>query len=280
MWIKFKPFTEYIDIRRYTGYEGRPGDWKTALESNKSEYFSMAEGCIPQPGSLLDWNNNDDATPCGLYFIRIKDDSALHLTKSGYFDYIGMASGEQTQSQFQRGIFGRLFDHYRKLCCLPERGSFNKLIQKYRFGLEDEDKQLANRPRAIRLLEEQTFENIDQLRIFFASPHLKNNDEGNSIRAASIGEYGITENFLNVFKQCRETNNLNTFAGIQEFFRNKVELSFFIVPGRRGPKFPQKVAKGEGLALATYIQKYGGTPFLNDRNEVQGFNTLPPNLKK
>ena len=54
MWIKFKPFTEYIDIRRYTGYEGRPGDWKTALESNKSEYFSMAEGCIPQPGSLLD----------------------------------------------------------------------------------------------------------------------------------------------------------------------------------------------------------------------------------
>lgn len=277
MWTEFKPFTEYIDIRRYTGHEGRPGEWMTMLESNKLEHFSMAEGVMPQPGSLLDWNNNDGVSPCGLYFIRVKDESAVKRANSEYYDYIGMAAGEQTQSQFQRGIFGRLFDHYRKLCCLPERGLFNKLIQKYHFGIEDRQQQIANKPQAIKLLKEQTFENIEQLRIFFASPHLKKNDEGNSIRAASLGEYGTTENFLNVFKQCRETNNLNTFTGIQEFFRNKVELSFFIVPPG-GPTFTQLVAKGEGLALATYIQKYGRTPFLNKRNEVRGFNTLPPNL--
>ena len=273
MWTKFKPFTDFIDIRRYTGYQLSRRDWRTRLERNELEYFSNAEGVIPRPGSLLDWNI-DNASPCGLYFIRIKDESAANSTKSGYYDYIGMAAGEQTQSPFQRGIFGRLFDHYRKLCNLPARGKFNTLIQKYQLGIEDNTLQRTNKPEALKLLEAQYFDNIEQLRIFFASPHLKDNEEGQPSQAASTSEYGTTNNFLHVFKQCRQTNNLNTFEGIQEFFRNRVELSFFRVDGR-GPQFTQKVSKGEGLALATYIQKYGETPFLNANDEVQGFNTLP-----
>ena len=151
MWTKFKPFTEYIDIRRYTGYEGRSGEWMTRLERNKLENFSMAEGLKPQPGSLLDLSN--DVSACGLYFIRVNDESAVKCTNSGCYDYIGMAAGERSQARFQRGIFGRVFDHYRKFCCLPDRGSFNTLIQKYHFDIEDKTKQKANKPIALRLLE-------------------------------------------------------------------------------------------------------------------------------
>tara|TARA_B100000035_G_scaffold149693_1_gene127564 strand:+ start:2649 stop:3485 length:837 start_codon:yes stop_codon:yes gene_type:complete len=272
-WTKFKPFTDFIDIQRYTGYEGRPGEWMTRLERDDLEHFSQAEGVKPKSQSLLDWCSNN-VSPCGLYFIRVKDESAVKLTKSGFYDYIGMASGEQSGAAFQRGIFGRLFDHYRKLVNLPERGKFNTLIQKYQLGIEDSDHQRENKPVAIKLLKDQHFYNIEQLRIFFASPHLKSNEDGKPRLAASWTEYGTTEYFLHVFKQCRESNNLDTLAGIQNFFRDKVELSFFIVNGR-GPRFTQKVAKGEGLALATYIQEYGETPYLNKSDEVQGFNTLP-----
>ena len=273
-WEKFKPFTDYIDIQRYTGYQGRAGEWMTRLERDDLEYFSQAEGVKPKSQSLLDWSSHNEVSPCGLYFIRVKDESAVKLTESGYYDYIGMASGEQSGAPFQRGIFGRLFDHYRKLVNLPDRGKFNTLIQKYHLGIEDSNLQRENKPAAIKLLKNQNFHNIEQLRIFFASPHLKSNEEGKPRLAASWNEYGTTEYFLHVFNQCRESNNLDTIAGIQDFFRDKVEVSFFIVGGR-GAKFTQKVAKGEGLALATYMQKYGETPFLNKSDEVQGFNTLP-----
>ena len=118
-WTKFKPFTDFIDIQRYTGHEGRPGEWMTRLERDDLEHFSKAEGVKPKSQSLLDWCFNN-VSPCGLYFIRVKDESAVKLTKSGFYDYIGMASGEQSVAAFQRGIFGRLFDHYRKLVNLPD----------------------------------------------------------------------------------------------------------------------------------------------------------------
>ncbi len=276
-WTNFKPFTDLIDIRSFTGYQLRRDTWMARLESEKLEYFSSAEGLKPKSQSLLDWDSNNGVSPCGLYFIRIKDESAEQLTKSGSYDYIGMGAGEQTGSPFQRGIFSRLFDHYRKIVSLPSRGKFNTLIQKYQLGIEDKKLQKDNKPAAEKLLKHQNFYDYEQLRIFFSSPHLKDNEEGKPRQAASWSEYGTTEYFLHVFRQCSESNNLKTLAGIQDFFRDKVELSFFIVNGR-GEKFTQKVAKGEGLALATYIQKYGDTPFLNKSDEVQGFNTLPKDI--
>ena len=276
-WTKLEPFTDYIDIRRYTGNSDGRVEYKTRLESEEVEGFSQAEGVWPKPGTLLDWNEYEDGfEPCGIYFIRVKDESAKDLTKSGYYDYIGMAAGN-TSSRFQRGIFHRIFDHYRKLCCFPQRGKFNSLIQKYHFGIEDKSHQRENKPKAIELLEKQNFSDIEKLRIFFASPHLKNDGKDELRNTATAQEYGTTENFLKVFQNCRKTNNLNTFAGIKEFFEKRVELAFLIIE-RTGTKFPEKVAKAEGLVLANYIQEYGEDPYLNKSDEVQGFNTLPENI--
>ena len=278
-WTKLEPFTDFIDIRRYTGYPGREVEYKTRLESETKEGFSQAEGVWPKPGTLLDWNEYERGfEPSGIYFIRVKDESASDLTKSGYYDYIGKAAGN-TSSRFQRGIFHRVYDHYRKLCCLPHRKKFNTLIQKYHKGIEDESLQKENKPKAIELLEEQNFSDIEELRVFFASPHLNNDGKDELRKTATTQEYGTTENFLKVFQNCRKTktNNLNTFAGIKEFFEKRVELAFLIIE-RKGKKFPEKVAKAEGLALARYIQEYGETPYLNKSDEVQGFNTLPKNI--
>ena len=279
-WTKLKPFTDFIDIRRYTGHPGGKVDYKTRLESETIEGFSQAEGVLPKPKTLLDWNEYErDYEPCGIYFIRVKDESANDLTKSGYYDYIGKAAGN-TSSRFQRGIFHRVYDHYRKLCCLPHREKFNTLIQKYHMDIEDKSRQKENKPKAIELLEEQNFSDIEELRVFFASPHLKNDGKDELRKTATTQEYGTTKNFLKVFQNCSKTktNNLNTFAGIKEFFEKKVELAFLIIEREGKKNFPEEVAKAEGLALARYIQEYEETPYLNKNDEVKDFNTLPENI--
>ena len=55
-----------------------------------------------------------------------------------------------------------------------------------------------------------------------------------------------------------------------------MKVSFLIVPGAEtDKKYVEKVAKGEGLAIAAYEKRFGETPRLNQRNEVYNFFSLP-----
>ena len=270
-WTELKPFTDYINILNYTGYPGRKGTFQARLENKKLQYFSQAEGCEPVKGSLLDYNRQ---IAHGLYFIRIEDKSAVGRTKSNYYDYIGMASGEGNYSKFQSGIFARLYDHYRKLVCLPHRTNFNSLIQKYRFGIQNQEEQKSNRQNAVEDLAKQNFKDHSELRRYFAAPSLEESLEEN---VASLGEYGITRKFLDVFTKCSQSNDLNSIDGIREFFNSKVKISLLIY--RNDLKnLNTSITKGEGLVLADYIQHFGEYPFLNSKDEVKNVG-LPPSVK-
>lgn len=281
MSTKFKAFTDYIEIKKFTGHEGSKRDFQTKLNSSKLEYFSQAEGCFPVNNQLLDYQREEHPEiTCGIYMIRIEDESAEKgktKTESGFYDYIGLTANDR-QRNFQSGIFGRLFDHYRKLVCLPSRGNFANLIKKYHLGIdllaeksEDEEKKKDNRKKAIQHLKDQEFSDLADLRKYFQSPHLPS--------GAGITEYceDLNPKFINVFKQCGKSNDLDTIEGINKFFSTKVQVSF--IPVYRGDKkvqkFREKIAKGEGVALASYKARYGEFPFLNTRDEVGDFDTFP-----
>ena len=281
MSTKFKAFTDYIEIKNFTGHEGRKGVFQTKLNSSELEYFSQAEGCFPVRNGLLDYKRKEHPEiTCGIYMIRIEDESAgkgKTKTESGFYDYIGLTANDK-QRDFQSGIFGRLFTHYRKLVCLPSRGNFGTLIKKYHLGIdllaeksEDEEKKQDNDNKAIQHLKGKKFSDLADLRKYFKSPHLPS--------GAGIKEYceDLNPKFINVFKQCRKSNNLDTIKGVNKFFSTKVKVSF--IPVYRGDikeqKFREKIAKGEGVALASYKARYGEFPFLNTRDEVGDFDTFP-----
>ena len=291
-WTEFKPFIDFVDIRPFTGYEGRPGVWKTILEGTKeAKCFSQAEGCWPLSGGEFDFQRtNPDGeyleVTCGVYFIRIKDDSAKANaeTPSGYYDYIGLSANFK-KNDFQSGIFGRLFDHYRKLVCLPSRNNFFKLIAKYQLGVDPNNLSKEERDKyyllAIKNLEEQNFQNYDALREYFGASHI----------GKDMDLYGTTKNFHKVFKECRKNNDLNCNKGIKEFFKKNVNIAYYKYNFSGDSKFTLRngrpqinekwldfvkfISKAEGVALATYKKENGKLPFLNDRDEIKEVDNLP-----
>lgn len=291
-WTEFKPFIDFVDIRPFTGYEGRPGVWKTILEGTKeAKCFSQAEGCWPLSGGEFDFQRtNPDGeyleVTCGVYFIRIKDDSAKANaeTPSGYYDYIGLSANFK-KNDFQSGIFGRLFDHYRKLVCLPSRNNFFKLIAKYQLGVDLNNLSKEERDEyyllAVKNLEEQNFQNYDALRKYFGASHI----------GKDMDLYGTTKNFHKVFKECRKNNDLNCNKGIKEFFKKNVNIAYYKYNFSGDSKFTLRngrpqinekwldfvkfISKAEGVALATYKKENGKLPFLNDRDEIKEVDNLP-----
>ena len=299
-WNKFRPFTDYIDIKHYTGYQGKEGTWKAKLVSSDLKCFSQAEGCYPVSGEAFDYKRTDDSgerreIACGVYFIRIKDEGAKDNieTPSGYYDYIGLSANFK-KNTFSSGIFKRLSDHYRKLVCLPERGNFLDLITKY--ALEVDISNLTKeeikeyRSPAEESLRDQDFKNYDELREYFGASHIG--------RDSNL--YGTTENFHKVFQECRERNDLNSIDGINKFFTENVRIAFYehnfidnnmLVLNKDGSiktnqnripkingswmKFVEFISKGEGVALATYKKEHGKLPFLNKRDEIKRLDNLP-----
>jgi hypothetical protein len=298
-WNKFRPFTDYIDIKHYTGHEGNTGTWKAKLATQDPKCFSQAEGCYPVSGEAFDYRREDDngnscEIACGVYFIRIKDKSAKNNieTPSGYYDYIGLSANFKKNS-FSSGIFKRISDHYRKLVCLPARGNFLKLITKYALKVDisnltyEEIKKY--RPEAEKSLRKKYFKNYDELREYFGASHIKDD----------INLYDTTESFHKVFQECKKRNDLNTIEGINKFFTENVRIAFYEhkfidnnmfvlnndgsikiksgIPQINGSwkNFVQFISKGEGVALATYKKEYGKLPFLNSRDEIKSLDNLP-----
>lgn len=296
-WNEFRPFTDYIDIKTFTGHSGNNRDWQAKLATLDHKHFSQAEGCFPVSGEAFDYKRKDNSKEpckitCGVYFIRIDDESAKgnKETPSGYYDYIGLSANFK-KNDYQSGIFGRLFDHYRKLVCFPSRGNFEKLITKYQ--LEGDLSHLTKEEKkklAIKHLKDRYFRIYDELRDYFGASHIEND----------INLYGTTEYFHKVFQECRKRNNLNSIDGINEFFTEKVRIAFYEhnfsgnsqfrlnadgtpklskdgTPQINGKwtKFIEFISKGEGVALATYKKKWGMLPFLNQRDELMGLDDLP-----
>ena len=291
-WTEFKPFTDFVDIRPFTGYAGRSGKYKTILEGTKEpKYFSQAEGCWPVSGGEFDFKRtNPDGNylevTCGVYFIRIKDDSARANaeTPSGYYDYIGLSANFE-KNKFQSGIFSRLFDHYRKLVCLPSRKNFFKLIAKYQLNLDpnnlSKEEEKKYKKLAAQDLEKQNFQNYDALREYFGASHI----------GKDIDLYGTTKKYHKVFKECRKNNDLNCHEGIKEFFKKNVSIAYYKYNFSKDSKFTLRkgspqindkwedfvkfISKAEGVALATYKRENGKLPFLNDRDEIKEVDNLP-----
>ena len=306
-WNKFRPFTDYIEIKPFTGHSGNAREWQAKLAPSDLIHFSQAEGCFPVSGEVFDYKRKDDSKEpckitCGVYFIRVDDESARNNkeTPSGYYDYIGLSSNFK-KNDFQSGIFGRLFDHYRKLVCLPSRGNFGELITKYHLGIdlshlsnEQKKNEIKEKykTRAIQHLKDQHFKNYDELRDYFGASHIGEN----------LDLYGTTENFHKVFQECKERNDLNSIEGINKFFKEKVRLAFYkhnfsgnskflLADGTpklskngtphingKWKEFIEFISKGEGLALATYKKDYGELPFLNSRDEIKRVDNLPKGL--
>ena len=304
-WNKFRPFTDYIEIKPFTGHPGKPGAWQAKLAPSDLIHFSQAEGCFPVSGEVFDYKRKDDSKEpckitCGVYFIRVDDKSAKdnEETPSGYYDYIGLSANFK-KNTFQSGIFGRLFDHYRKLVCLPSRGNFGELITKYQLGVdlshlseEQKKKEIKKKFKtpAMQNLKEQHFKNYDELRDYFGASYI----------GESKDLYGTTENFHKVFQECKQRNDLNSIDGINKFFKEKVRLAFYehnfsgnskfalnadgtTKLNKNGTsqingewtKFIEFISKGEGVALATYKKDYGELPFLNKRDEIVRVDNLP-----
>ena len=309
-WNKFRPFTDYIEIKPFTGHPGNPGEWQAKLAPSDLMHFSQAEGCFPVSGGVFDYKRKDESKEpcnitCGVYFIRVDDESAKknEETPSGYYDYIGLSANFK-KNNFQSGIFGRLFDHYRKLVCLPARGNFAELITKYQLGEDlshltttqkEQEIREKYKPLAIKHLKDKQFKDYDELRDYFGASHIEND----------INLYGTTEYFHKVFQECRKRNNLNSIDGINKFFKEKVSLAFYEynfsgnsqfklnadgtlklskdgTPQINGKwmKFNEFISKAEGVALATYKKEEGELPFLNKRDEIAQVDNLPKGLTK
>ena len=72
-WKKFKPFTDYIDIQRYTGYQGRAGEWMTRLERDDLEQQVTDKPQInEQSSSDIDEATNDSDDYCKLFFNELQ----------------------------------------------------------------------------------------------------------------------------------------------------------------------------------------------------------------
>lgn len=245
-WSEFRPYSNYCTINHYVGHEGKTGNkknWRTTLE-NKFGFLSMCDGCIASDNSVLNnYTYNTEDIPQGVYFLRIIGSKEFHT--SNCFDYIGRSStnpGAQA-AIFQRGIFGRIFDHYRKIVGLPARGSIDKYLK---IGYPE----LTKEERILKLAN-QDFNDYEELRQFF--------------KGCSNTTYkkDSTKNFLkvtNLFK-----HQLKTLDSIKDFFNQKVFLSLNIYSGK---EYIPNISKGEGLALQAYKNKFGDYPFLNEQNEV------------
>ena len=58
-WNKFRPFTDYIEIKPFTGHPGNKGEWHAALASSDPKLFSQAEGCFPVSGEVFDYKRKE-----------------------------------------------------------------------------------------------------------------------------------------------------------------------------------------------------------------------------
>ena len=246
-WTKFLKFDSLFEIKHYVGHPGKKGQWNTTLEGRHG-FLSMADGLSPIKNSVFDYTVlNPEEIIRGVYWIRIKGNGKCeHPSK--HFDYIGMAASKGNYSIFQQGIFGRIFDHYRKILLLPERSKINKYLRE-RFPDQSRDS-------IVKEFSAQNFNNYNGLRDYFTSP----------ISGESMIARNTPKPFVNLHKTFED--QFDTLQNIQQFFSNNVYLRYSEY--KASTKEREIISKGEGLALREYYNTYGDYPYLNTRDETRG----------
>ena len=248
-WSELNSFGDYCSINNYVD-ENRSGNgkWRMTLEK-KTGLLSKSDGCKPLNDSVL--NNHKykiKDIPQGVYFIRIIGANKLH--PSNFIDYIGRATVKKDSKAniLQRGIFGRVADHYRKIVGLPSRSEIDNYIKSRYQGLSEKER--------VSKLASQEFNDYEELRKFLKKC---SND---------IYKKDTTKKFLKVTNFFED--ELKTLVSIKNFFNQKVFLSFNLYSG----KDISQISKGEGLALQEYKNKFGEYPYLNEQNEVVAIETF------
>ena len=252
-WTEFRPFTDYFEVKSYVGFAGRNRKWQTSLEGVKGS-LSQSEGLFPLPEGPFDYKTlHEDAIPSGVYWIRVMGDRRCkHPSK--HFDYIGLAAGQESGTKFQRGIFNRIFDHYRKIVMLPARGKIDKYLAELYPKLAKEQRQ----QKFIR----SKFSDYRDLRAFFV-------DQATN---ESLIERDSPEPWVELFHIFEK--ELATTADINKFFSRQVRFRYNSFSSGTSAAREQQIGKAEGLALQEYFHRYGDYPFLNTRSEVRSLDNF------
>lgn len=264
-WTKFYDFNEVLEIKNFADKKGRARDWKCKF-NGKMLKFQTRDGCsLKQDGPL---NTHD----CGIYWLRVKQ--TCHGHPSGFWEYIGL-SKNRSGSAYQRGIFGRLADHIRKIQYLPHRSKFGHRMYKKENGFVLSDKQITDnnllragpknktstelRNRYVAEFQDCDFLDCQKFRDFF----MKNDID--------LIKEDCGEEFAEFFNFNKD--KLRKFDDICKFIESNIQIRFFVIPKMLNDKKYIEVA--EAICLDAYKKKHKGLlPKLNISDES---NKLPWN---
>lgn len=250
-WTKFYDFNEVLEMEPFADKKGRATSWMCSF-NGKMAKFQTRDGCVLKDDGKLGTHD------CGIYWLRVNQTCKTH--SSGYWDYIGLSDNRES-SKYQRGIYGRLADHIRKIQYIPHRSKF-----KYRlYNKDHDDGKSDNKIKEEKLitpaLEEKyrsrfkdiDFEDCQDFRDYF----LANNGE-DLIEKDTSHEYAKLFSF--------NKKSLKTFADIKKFMETNIQIKFFVIPKMNQDKLYIEIA--EALCFDAYKKKNKGEiPRLNDRDE-------------
>ena len=257
-WTKFYDFNEVLEIKPFADKNGRARDWKCKFGEEMLK-FQTRDGCfLKQKGPL---KTHD----CGIYWLRVNQTCDAH--PSGKWEYIGL-SKNRSGSEYQRGIFGRLADHVRKIQYIPHRSKFGHRMYKKEHGFGYSDKQITDknllragpknqtstelRNKYVAEFQDSTFQDCQEFRDFFMK------DDIDLIKEDCGEEFAEFFNF--------NKDKLRVFDDICDFIESNIQIRFFVMPKMSNDKKYIEVA--EAICLDAYKKKHRGSlPKLNIDDE-------------
>ena len=256
-WTKFYDFNEVLEIKPFADKNGRARDWKCKFGEEMLK-FQTRDGCfLKQKGPL---KTHD----CGIYWLRVNQTCDAHT--SGKWEYIGL-SKNRSGSEYQRGIFGRLADHVRKIQYIPHRSKFGHKMYKKEHGFGYKDQQITDnnflragpnntstelRNKYVAEFQDSTFQDCQEFRDFFMK------DDIDLIKEDCGEEFAEFFNF--------NKDKLRVFDDICDFIESNIQIRFFVMPKMSNDKKYIEVA--EAICLDAYKKKHRGSlPKLNIDDE-------------
>ncbi len=256
-WTRFYNFNELLIIEPFAHKEGNSIDWKCRFNGEMLR-FQKRDGCLlKQDGKL----HNDD---CGIYWIRVNKLCRDHPSK--VWEYIGL-SDNRTGAPYQRGIYGRLADHIRKIQYIPHRSKFAHKMFKKENGFKKSDSQITRekllinqgastelRNRYVAEFQDCDFQNCQEFRDFFKKEDI------------DLIKEDCGEEFAAFFNFNKE--HLKEFSDIRNYLESNVQIRFFVIPKMTNQKKYIEIA--ESICHDAYKKlNQGCLPKLNDRDESQ-----------
>ena len=258
-WTKFYDFNEVLEIKPFADKKGLARDWKCKFDGEMLK-FQTRDGCfLKQDGPL-------DTHDCGIYWLRVKQTCDGH--PSGLWEYIGL-SKNRSGSEYQRGIFGRLADHIRKIQYLPHRSKFGYRL----YNKEYDDGKSDEKIREEKLLRTGSGrKGSTPLRNKYLSEFQRNDFSNCQVFRDHFRTKGgrdlIVKDCGHEFAEFFSFNKgeLETFSDIETFMKTKIQIKFFVIPKMTKDKLYIEIA--EAICLDAYKKKHKGLlPKLNIENE-------------